>query len=50
MVEEAYATGHYWLKDQAGIIRIAPLAELTLRNIILNLVKILFFLWPTCQK
>ena len=50
MVEEAHATGHYWLKDQAGIIRIAPLAELTLRNIILNLVKILFFLWPTCQK
>ena len=50
MVEEAHATGHYWLKDQAGIIHIAPLAELTLRNIILNLVKILFFLWPTCQK
>ena len=43
IVEEAHATRHYWLKDQASIIRIAPLAKLTLRNIMLSLVKIPFF-------
>jgi len=42
IVEKAHRTGHYWLKDQVGIKAYSPLAELTLRNTMLNLVKISF--------